>query len=74
MAARRKEAGLTQVSVASQIQTDQACVSRFEHGKVPGLSTALATVDRFCAVVGCDPWEILAPHFQLSTEPEQVAS
>lgn len=75
LAVKRKEAGLTQVSVAGQIGTDQGCVSRYEHGKVPGLAAQLDTIDRYCAAIGCDPFEIVAPYFRRSAvEPEQVAS
>ena len=73
MATARRDARLTQVTVAEEIGTDQTCVSRFELGKVPSLSAALDTIDRFCAVVGCDPMEIVAPYFRLSGEQQQVA-
>lgn len=70
MAAARKQAGLTQVTVAEEIGTDQTCVSRFELGKVPSLTAALDTIDRFCKAVGCDPIEIVAPFFTTSLATE----
>lgn len=59
LAARRREAGLTQVELARRMGTSQAQVTRFESGA----DTRMSTVGRYAAALGVKlGWTITAAH------------
>lgn len=68
----REAARLTQVQLAQLMEVDQTKVSRFELGKVPTLTSLLATIALYCEVVGCDWTEVLEPYFETVRQLEQV--